>query len=322
MPQAKDNDIGTVERVRGGVEGFLRAVFLDDWGVKLLALAVSLGLWFGVTGQRTPATIRLSNVQLSFRLPKELEIANEPPEKVDVIITGSKEALDRLNSRSLVAFVDISGYQDGAYTVRLVRETIAMDLPDGVHIDAIDPNFVPLRLESRQIRDVPVDVELTGKLASDYELRRVTLTPASVTLRGPASHVNQVARVRTENVSLDGLTSDTNLAQVPIVVDDKKITISEPVVGVYLKIGEQRVEKSFNGIAVRESSGRIARPQVAAVTVYGERSAVERLNSKDLQIILNVSSDGSITPSLSVPSGMEGRVELRSTQPAGFTIIK
>jgi YbbR domain-containing protein len=322
MPYQNDKDLGTLSRVRSGAENLVRAVFLDDWSLKLLALAITLGLWFGVTGQRTPATIRLSNVQLNFRLPNDMEVGNEPIEKVDVILTGSKEALDRLNSRSLIAFVDVSGYRQGAHTVRLMRDTITMDLPEGVHIDAIDPNLVPIRLEPRLVREVPVEVVYTGKLPTGYELRSATTVPANVTLRGPASHVNDVTSVKTERISLDGLTSDTTVAQVPVEIDNKKITISEPVVSVYLKIGEQRLEKSFSGVAVRESTGIMARPTVATVTVFGERSSIDRLRAEDMQIILNVSADGSIIPSLSLPSGMEGRVELRSTQPAGFTIDK
>ena len=127
MPYSKDNEVGTIGRVKGGAEGLLRAIFIDDWSLKVLALAITLGLWFGVTGQRTPATIRLSNVQLNFRLPNDMEVSNEPPEKVDVILSGSKEALDRLNSRSLIAFVDVSAFRQGTHSVRLMRDTITME---------------------------------------------------------------------------------------------------------------------------------------------------------------------------------------------------
>jgi hypothetical protein len=56
--------------------------------------------------------------------------------------------------------------------------------------------------------------------------------------------------------------------------------------------------------------------------VFGARSAIEQLRAEDIQIILDVSEDGAITPRLSLPPGMEGRVELRSTKPAGFTIVR
>ncbi|MBV9959078.1 MAG: YbbR-like domain-containing protein [Acidobacteria bacterium] len=322
MPYREENEPGRIARVQRGAEGWLRAIFLEDWSLKLLALAITLGLWFGVTGQRTPATIRLSGVQLNFRLPGELEISNDPPDKVDAILTGSKESLDRLNSRNLIAFVDVSGYPQGTHTVQLTRGTVTMDLPEGVHINEIDPNRVALRLETRVVREVPVEVQLDGKLPEGYELRSATASPSQVRLRGPASHVDKVGKVQTEKISLNELKTNTNLAQASVTLNDDKVTISEPVVSIFLEIGEQRVEKSLSGVAVRENSGAEARPQSATVTVYGERTLLDRLRPEDLQLILDVAEDGSITTRLLLPPDMQGRVELRNTKPTGFTIIK
>lgn len=322
MPYREEDEPGRIARVQRGAEGWLRAIFLEDWSLKLLALAITLGLWFGVTGQRTPATIRLSSVQLNFRLPGEMEISNDPPDKVDAILTGSKESLDRLNSRNLIAFVDVSGYQQGTHTVRLMRDTVTMDLPEGVHIDAIDPNLVALRLEPRVTREVPVEVQFDGKLPDGYELRGVTASPSQVRLRGPASHVDKVGKVQTEKISLNDLKSNTNVAQASVTITDDKVTISEPVVSVFLEIGEQRVEKSFSGVAVRENNGAEARPQSAIVNVYGERTLLDRLRAEDMQLILDVAEDGSITTRLLLPPDMQGRIELRNTKPTGFTIIK
>ena len=35
----------------GSGEGWLRRIFIKDWGLKLLALAITLVLWFGVSGR-------------------------------------------------------------------------------------------------------------------------------------------------------------------------------------------------------------------------------------------------------------------------------
>jgi len=50
--------------------------------------AITLGLWFAVTGQRAPATARLRRVALHFVLPNDMEISNEPREEVDVMLRG------------------------------------------------------------------------------------------------------------------------------------------------------------------------------------------------------------------------------------------
>jgi hypothetical protein len=56
--------------------------------------------------------------------------------------------------------------------------------------------------------------------------------------------------------------------------------------------------------------------------LFGARSALEQLRATDIQIALDVGPDGAITPRLVLPAGLENRVELRSLNPTGFTIIR
>ena len=89
------------------VEKMLRRIFIEDWSLKLLSLAIAIVLWLLVTGQNQPVTAHV-NVQLNFIRPPSLEISNDPPRTVDVMLTGSRNKLDDLTSLDLVATVDIS----------------------------------------------------------------------------------------------------------------------------------------------------------------------------------------------------------------------
>src|ERR1044071_8314175 len=82
----------------------LRRVFVEDWSLKLLSLAIAIVLWLLVTGQNQPVTAHV-NVQLNFIRPQSLEISNDPPRTVDVMLTGSRNKLDDLTSLDLVATV-------------------------------------------------------------------------------------------------------------------------------------------------------------------------------------------------------------------------
>jgi YbbR domain-containing protein len=264
----------------------------------------------------------LSNVQLNFRLPNDVEISNKPPDKIDVVLTGTKDSLDRLNSRNLIAFVDVSGYQVGRHTVRLMRDTVSMDLPEGVHVNSVDPNIVALQLEQRETRELPVEIQFDGRLPEGYELRRSSTTPNKVSVRGPASSVRSLTTASTERVSLTGLTTTTTIPQVSVELNNDKVVVSDPIISVTLEVGEKRVEKSFSNVFVRESTGAATRPSVAAVILLGPQSLLDKLNSQDLQLVLDMASDGSITQRIVLPAGMENQVELRSTNPSGFTVIK
>ncbi|HMF56156.1 MAG TPA: CdaR family protein [Pyrinomonadaceae bacterium] len=307
---------------RRSVRYWLRELFIVDWSLKLMALVISLGLWYAVTGQRTAKTIPMRGVQLSFRLPTDLEIVNEPRHEVEVTLTGSKRALDQIKKNDLIIYVDIANTTPGDRIIYLTPNTVTMSLPEGVRVDDIEPDAIPLKLEPRIEREVEVEPKLEGKLPDGLELRGQTVTPNKVRVRGPASHVNALQKASTDPIQLEGRRESFTMPQVAVTVSDTKIDVIDTVVRVQMEIGEERVERSFNGVSVRDNSGAPARPGTASVTLFGERSALDQLNAQNIQLVLDVADDGSITTRLALPPGMEGRVELRSTKPAGFSIIR
>src|SRR5919199_4477189 len=132
----------------GGVtRRWLRALFLEDWTLKALALLITLGLWYAVTTQRAPATKRLHDVPLEFLLPDNVDIGNDPVDKVDVMLEGSQDKLAVLTSRDLVAQVDVTTLLPGDRNPRLTEKNVSMELPDGVRIVEITPRSLTLHLE-------------------------------------------------------------------------------------------------------------------------------------------------------------------------------
>lgn len=298
---------------------WLRAIFVEDVGLKLLALGISLALWYGVTGQRQPTNVRMQGVRLNFRLPPEMEISNDPRSEVEVTLTGNKRELERINARDLIAYVDITDYKPGERSVQLTPERVTMGLPDGVRITDIEPNTVPLRLEPRVERELDVEVRYSDQLPEGYELRGISAVPAKVRVRGPASHVNALQKAATETIALDGRKESFTLSQIAIDIVDKKVDMIDAVVDVSVEIGEQRIEKSFAGVRVVASDDSQVRPETASVTLYGARSVVGGLRPEDMRLVLDVAPDGSSKPRLELPPNVQG-VELRSTNPSSFTM--
>jgi|ERR1044071_962210 YbbR domain-containing protein len=314
-----DEEVRRQVRKPHWAERWLRVIFIEDWGTKLLALVISLALWYGVTGQRKPTTIRVPRVPLNFRLPGNLEISNEPRTEVEITLTGSKRALDTLNVRDLVANVDVSDMTPGEHSVQLTLERVTMGLPDGVRYSDIQPNNVQLKLEPRVERELEVEVRRSGNVAEGYELRGVTAAPEKIKVRGPASHLNALQKAPTEVVSLDGRRESFTFPQAAIEIADKKVDLIDVAVNVSFEIGEQRIEKTLSNLSVSASDGAPVRPEIATVTIYGERSAINQLSAANVKLILDVAEDGSFKPRLELPADLQGRVELRSTSPALFT---
>jgi YbbR domain-containing protein len=291
---------------------WLREIFIEDLGLKLLALVISLALWYGVTGQRAPTTIRVPRVPLNFRLPGDTEISNEPRSEVEVTMTGSKRALDTINVRDLIVNVDVSDLKPGEYQLQLTPERVTMGLPDSVHYGDIQPGSVLLRLETRIERELEVEVRHTGNIPEGYELRSIVAVPEKVKVRGPASHVNILQKAPTEIISLEGHKESFTLPQTAIEVDDRKVDLIEGVVLVRVEIEESAVTRTFTNISVQVMPGSQASPGLAAITLYGPPSLLNKLSAADFQLALESGTDGSIKPRLILPADMEGRIELRS----------
>lgn len=298
------------------VDKLVRKIFVEDWSLKLLSLAIAIVLWLMVTGQNQPVTAHL-NVQLNFIRPPSLEISNDPPRTVDVMLTGSRNKLDDLTTLDLVATVDISDQRAGERVLRLTDKA-QITLPQGVKVDGFQPSAIPVRLEPIIERQVPIEAKLEGKAADGYEVYSVRMSKGSVTLRGPESRVLALQKVQTESVWLAGHKESFTATNVAIEIPDAKVDLIDPVVNVDVEIGEQRTEKTFLVVNVEPGAGVIGvSPTNASATLIGPATILDTLKPEDIKIV--VDQNGS---RLELPPALEGKLSLKATQPGKFTIIK
>lgn len=297
------------------LDRLVRRIFIEDWSLKLLSLAIALVLWLLVTGQNQPVTAHV-NVQLNFIRPSSLEISNDPPRSVDVMLTGSRNKLDDLTTLDLVATVDISDQRAGERVLRLADKA-QIALPQGVKVDGYQPSAIPVRLEPIIDRQVPIEPKLEGKVADGYEVYSVRPNKGSVMLHGPESRVLGLPKVSTESIFLGGHKESFTATNVAIDVPDPKVDSVDPVVNVEIEIGERRVERSVSGIAVTAADGGRMQPASATVTVFGPSSMVESLKPEDMKVVV----DGN-GPKLELPPALHGKVIMKSIQPDKFLPIK
>jgi YbbR domain-containing protein len=297
------------------LDKLLRRVFVEDWSLKLLSLAIAIVLWLLVTGQNEPVTAHL-NVQLNFIRPQSLEISNDPPRVVDVMLTGSRNKLDDLTSLDLVATVDLSDQHAGERVLRLADKA-QIALPQGVKVDGFQPSAIPVRLEPIVERQVVIEPKLEGKPADGFEVYSAQPSKGSVTLRGPESRVLALQKAATESIWLGGRKESFTAPNVAIDVPDPKVDLLEPVVSVDVEIGERRVEKTFSGVAVTGADGGRVQPASVSATLLGPASLIESLKAEELRVVF----DGTNTR-LELPPAVNGRVSLKSLQPGKLTLVK
>jgi len=287
----------------------LRKVFLEDWVMKLVALAITFALWLGVTGLSTPTTQRLPSVPLSLRFSNNIEVTNSPIQEVTLVVTGDSRRLAQIDKNDLVVSMDISNVMPGDRVISLTPETVAVSLPTGVKLEDISPRSMAVRIETVEEREVRVQAETDGAVADGYELYGETVNPAKVRVRGPAGFIRSLESVSTERIDLSERTADFSARQVPIgIANPQASVITGTVVDVAFRIGEKRIERMYS-VPVSDDTGR--RTQVV---LFGGRSLFENLKASDLRVEIDENGSGQDVPRVILPSTLEGKVEVRNAR--------
>jgi YbbR domain-containing protein len=143
----------------------------------------------------------------------------------------------------VVLTYDASAFNPGERLVRLVRDTVTLELPEGsdsgdIAIERVEPATLPLRLERRVEREIEVEPRLEGKLPAGYELLGTEVRPQRVRVRGPESRLEGLSKAPTETILLDGKTASFVAQQIAIDLSDRRLVPLDAVVDVIVRIGE------------------------------------------------------------------------------------
>lgn len=288
-------------------------IFLEDWSVKLMALAITIALWFGVTGLQAPLTMRLSRITFSPLVSSDLEITNSPVQEVDLVITGDKRKIERLNPHQLVASLDLTNIEEGERTLQINPEDVTINLPndaEGIKIDKIQPNRIVIKLEKVEEYDVPIIAETEGDLEKGFEIYETTVIPKKVRVRGPKSFVESLNFVSTEKINITDLKSNFTAKQISFNIVNPKVTpISVVSANVFFRIGRKRIERLFVvPHAMESSSGK------ASVTLYGPDTVLENLSVEDLRIVEEQNEKGIVKMDVILPDNIKNGVEIRGVK--------
>jgi YbbR domain-containing protein len=301
-----------VPRTPSAVERWLRKIFVEDFGLKLLSLVITLFLWAAVTGENQPMTTHAA-VPLNYVKPDNLAISNDPPRTVEVLLTGSRNKLNNLRLLDLVATIDLSDSKTGDRVIRLSPEKVTIPLPQGVTVASFQPATLAVRLEPVVRREVPVEVRLEGKVADGWEVYGVQPTPAAVWVSGPASHVESLQKVPTETISVEGRRESFLIARVSIAVADEKLEIGDGLVDVAVSIGEQRVERSFENVTILRSDK--SGSSTATITLAGPKQMIDQLKSNEIKVVVDRSTSGEIISRLQLPAEKQRDIKLVTVNP-------
>lgn len=288
--------------------------------LKVLSLALSIVLFSIVhSDQDAQRTVFLDVVTLLPDPGADRMLLTDLPHEVKVTLRGSRariNALHRDDFRPIT--MDLTDTSRRYYYF----DQHAVELDGNIQVVSIEPSSVVLEWADASERRVPIRPRLDGKPAIDVEVQEpVELTPAAVTIRGPATSVDLIHAVFTDVISLEGLPSGVHERQVTLEPLPEHVSYMEEVsVSVAMNLTQKLEERTLRRleVAVIGASDVTLRPATVSVTIRGPSKQVEQIEAEHVVPVVTLTEGEAIGPTAEVSLRMDaiGDLEvLRITPP-------
>jgi len=206
---------------------FLRRYVFNNLGLKLISLALAVGLWLAVA--RDPVAEVAVEVAIEFHnFPANLEISSENIPRAQIRLRGPERVIRHLQPSDVYADIDLSSLRPGERTFDLTTQQIHE--PSELEVVQVVPSQIHLSFDARLTRQVPVQPRVVGTFASGYTIERVVVDPAVITISGPKKHVEAVESAITDPIDVSGAMSQLTVRRHPYVSDPLiQVASADPV---------------------------------------------------------------------------------------------
>lgn len=180
---------------------FLHRYVLHNFGLKLLSLAMAVGLWLAVA--RDPMAEVPVDVPIEFRnIPENLEISSENVPRAQIRLRGPERIIRRLQPSDAQVVIDLSHAVAGERTFDLSGHNIRA--PYDLDVVQVVPGQLHLAFDTRLTRSVEIRPRVVGTFAAGYRLEQVIAEPSSIAITGPQKRVQAVEAAITDPVDVTG----------------------------------------------------------------------------------------------------------------------
>ena len=288
----------------------IRGFFSRNLGLKLAAFATALVLFSAVRGAEDAQRSVFVDVAASLPAPDtNMMLISQPPDQVRLTLRGSRSQINAVRPENLPPVV-IDLTDPGQRYYYFADDDF--DVPAGVTITQVAPTSIPLEWATRIERHLPVQPRLVGDPPDGLVLSQpARVDPGEVGLAGPEREVEPLRTIRTEPVSLAGLTVGHHALRIPLMRPPPHTRyLGEASVTVILDVVEDRAERTITGIVINTPEGVLVTPTHVSLLVQGPPRVLERIDPASLSASADpadLQPDGSLRVAvLGIPDGSHG----------------
>ncbi len=295
--------------------------FLAELKLWLLALTMSLALWYVVVGN---ASIESSlTIPIEYRnLPKNFVVVGDTVQNIEVEVLSTSELYDSLKNKNLNYRADLSEVVNGANVIPIDISSII----EGVDILKVSPEYVVVEVDTITKKSVPVHVNFAMNNNDDLQISNVVISPVSVEISGPSTLLREVKSIDVpfdiNMVDDEGYYSRTLQLMAP-----DGLSLSVPVITLSFDVFTEKafievnklvnLENMPDGYKVNPKSVELAL-EVAASKVIDD--VLDPSLNSQIKVIVNGFRDIADGMILSVQINLPKNIKVLSTNPPFVTI--
>ena len=267
----------------------------------LVAFAVAVGMWY-VVSVRDRLEVQLE-VGIEYNgIPSGLVVTDGLVSKVQVRLRGPEILLRSISSRSLTEAINLSNIKKGTTIVPLTSDNMGPSLRAFELVDVQPPRIV-ITADTLAERSVPIRAVLESPLRSGaLTVENVTVSPASVTLRGPEGVISSINNlplgIRLDPKAAGTTVEQTLLLDTPSLVTS--ITSGRTVVSRRCKISVEAQNASQFTVEPSHVEVMVEVPEALA----RNSSYLKRLEVMVVPPALEPGQKGTAEPRIQLPEGM------------------
>lgn len=171
-------------------------------GLKIISLVLAMFTWIFV--QRITSDSRtIEGVPLEVRTKPGLAILQTNASTVNVVVRGTREDVRQVSRQDLSAVVDLTrDERRGLIVVKLMPRVVRHSRR--VQVTEIDPPEILVNLDEMVTRELPVEPQFAGELASGLAIERVVTKPDLIEVKGPKALLDRISKVTTLPIDVTG----------------------------------------------------------------------------------------------------------------------
>ena len=225
----------------------MKKVILNNWQLKILTLIFAFIFWRGVVELANPITTRtfrdipisMLNEQLVTDRGKVYQVIDNVT-TVSVIIKADTQTLNQIEkeyktTNCITATADFEELELG----KLVPVKISVTKYDGKIIEkTTNPVNLQVNIEDSASNKYPIIPAAIGQMDSKYSLGKMKVKPETVSISGPISIVETIARVEAQ-VSVAGIEEDAVIPAELLCYDENDLLVDQTLLTLILSTNSE-----------------------------------------------------------------------------------